>query len=689
MTIPQILLMTAFAASAKLHEGHIFTAQPPADPAQERFDVLHYDLDINLDMSAAVIPAATLTVTARSLNGPLEVIPFDFDGNGGRMNVTRIDSGAGMQSLEYNHDEAQARLFVTPPKPISSGETFTVRIVYSGIPRQEIEHFASGPYAAYAFTTHGPENTPVVYTKSQPYGARTWWPCKDIPEDKAAMDIHITCPQEYTAVSNGKLVDTAVNPDGAIVYHWRESCPIATYLVSVTCSNYLEVSSEYTSLDGSTVMPVYHYVYPENYDTEGPAAIGGTVYALETLAGIFGEYPFIEEKYSNVTFPRFGGMEHQTCTSLGQGRLEPDGLTFVNVHELAHQWFGDSITMRHHDHLWLNEGLATYAWALFSERAWGRDAYHEEMNAMQPADAALIGPDADQLVWDVIFQKGAWIMHMLRHTVGDDAFFEALHNYVADPDLAYGTALSSDLQSHFERVHGEPLSWFFGQWLYYSKNPACNWSWRTWREGDRSVLALWVEQTAAITAGIYTLPVDLAVGNENDGIQSQRILVSGTNQAFKIDPAPIEPHEVQWDPERWLLCAATQVQEFPGSVLWISESMIDFGETGLGRESKRLLALENLGSETVYLESLQIAGLDSDAFRVAPLPESRPLLPDAGNDAVVEIIFFALEEGAYSSAYLEILTSDGREYQVPLRGAALEIPVDVSEWTLHSLPGAQ
>ena len=658
-------------------------AQPPADLHQLKYDVLHYDLDITLDMHQPTIPSATLTMTAMSLDSSLDVIPLDFDGNDGTMVVTKVDGGPASQSFDYVQDAEQTRLSILLPKPVPAGQEITVRVSYGGTPRQGIDHFIGKTFAAYATDTHGPDNAPIVYTKSQPYFARTWWPCKDIPEDKATADVRITCPTSYTAISNGELLSTVDRGDGTHTYHWRESYPIATYLISVTCSNFLEARADYTALDGRMTMPVSHYVYPENLDFEGSSAVDGTVSVIRFFAETFGEYPFLREKYSNVTFPRLGGMEHQTCTSIGARGAGQDGLTFLNVHELSHQWFGDKVTMAHYDHLWLNEGFAMYCWPLFVEHLQGVDAYHEEMNVMNPSDSPLIGPDADQLVWDVVFEKGAWVLHMLRRIVGDEAFFLAVRNYLDDPALAYGTVLSSDLQAHFEAVYGEPLSWFFDEWLYYASRPTYNWAWRTWREGGEQILGLWADQSQTLNGDVYAMPIDLVIAGPDNEFELRRVFIDEQTQTFKINLGALDPREVTWDPDNWVLCTANEQASFPSRALWLSAYSLDFGDIPPGSASTQPLTIENIGTEALHIEELRTIGVHAGAFEIIAPGTPIEVEPGIANSVNVSVRFAPDGDGTYDSATLEIVTREAGSASVRLQGTGKDIPADVSEWFFH------
>ena len=653
--------------------------QPPADADQLKFDVLHYDLDIDLDMTRPIIPRAALTMTAVSLDSTLTTVPLDFNGNGGALIVTQVDEGPGSQKLAYSQDPERTRLFIDLTEPVPEGQSFIVRVSYEGFPGASEHFYGLTPYNV---TTHGRERAPIVYTFSEPYDARRWWPCKDLPDDKATSSMHITCPSSFTAVSNGLLESVTDRGDGTHTFNWRESYPIATYLVSIACSDYSQVTETYTALDGETTMPVSHYFFPECRDCSDGAA--GTVTALEFFAETFGEYPFLTEKYSNVVWAFGNAMEHQTCTSIFPSGITGDGLNGINIHELAHQWFGDKITMRHFDHLWLNEGFATYCQALFLEHQEGVGSYHTEMARFEGfvPDSAVISPNADRFT-SAVYHKGAWVLHMLRRVVGDDVFFEALRNYVADPAVAYGTALTPDLQAHFEALHGESLSWFFDEWLYQTRNPINRWHWRTWREGDSHILGVVVRQTVASGEDPYRMPYELTVIGTEGETETRRIPVEHLTQTFKIDMGALQPANIGWDIENWVLDTPRGSTSFPSGAIWVSASTVDFGDVDPGMTVTRELTLENLGTESLQVDALEITGLHTDAYEADPPTESITIEPGVENGVQLTVRFTPLEDGIFNDATLEITATGAGPAYVSLHGEGVTAPVNVAEWRAH------
>jgi len=534
-------------------ETHFFCAfgdvgifvQPAKHPDQDKYDALHYDLAIELNMSTANIPSAVLSMTARVTVDGLTRAVFDFNINSGQMAISHVTDENGAD-LTYSTDTTNDWLLVNFPAPLNKDDTFTVRVYYSGTPDpQALESTFGSPYRR---ATHGSSQTPIIYTFSQPYGARNWWPCKDVPEDKATMDLHITAPKDYTVVSNGKLISTVDAGDDMQTWNYSESYPLATYLASICCTNYTYISGTYTSQDGTTTMTIGHYLYPEYYNTEKDA-LTGTLEAMNLFARLYGEYPFISEKYVTATHNISSGMEHQTCTSLGAGNTVPSGRGRQNIHELSHHWFGDSVTCGHYDHLWLNEGFATYSEALFQEYYNGETSYHNYVNAWVSSGISdtlpLVNSEADNFSSSLVYRKGAWVLHMIRHVLGDENYFTAIRQYYAD--YAYSTALTPDLQAEFEAVYGSSLDWFFNEWVYGIGRPQYFWSWGM--EGKE----LKVNVSQVQSGDVFVMPIDIRVSDFNGNSKTFTVFNDQKSQTFLIDVGEIDVLTVEFDPENWIL----------------------------------------------------------------------------------------------------------------------------------------
>ncbi|UCH84142.1 MAG: hypothetical protein JSW50_00180, partial [Candidatus Latescibacterota bacterium] len=294
-------------------------------------------------------------------------------------------------------------------------------------------------------------------------------------------------------------------------------------------------------------MEVAYYVFPRNYGyVQTTYAL--TVPMIEVFADIFGEYPFVDEKYGHAEFTWGGGMEHQTITSLG-GWSE-----YLIAHELAHQWWGDMVTCDSFHHIWLNEGFATYSEALWSEQAYGMAQYHQDMDAAKyfgngtiyvhdPSDFSRI------FHYGLSYNKASWVPHMLRHVVGDATFFQILKTYYADSRYQYGTATTEEFRNLCEAVSGMELDWFFHQWIYEEYYPAYTYNWSSTPLGGQYQIDLTIDQTQ--TNYIFKMPIDVTV-TTSAGDTTFVVWDSLATQGFTLtvsDP----PSSILLDKDGWIL----------------------------------------------------------------------------------------------------------------------------------------
>jgi len=323
-------------------------------PGDENIDITYYKLDIALDYSSRNI-SGDITISAKSLISGMSSFSLDLQ------NVLTVNSiKIGETNLSFTHDNHLIN--ITLDKTYNLDEEFSVVVNYSGTP-------GSSGFGSFEFSSHN--GVPAIWTLSEPYGASDWWPCKDTPADKAdSADIWITVDKALTPVSNGTL-EEIIDNGATHTYKWHSKYPIAQYLISLAITNYELYENEFNYNDDS--MTLYHYIYPENLNSNTIIQLDRTVDMLEIFSDQFGIYPFMDEKYGHAQFGWGGGMEHQTISSMGSFG---EGLV---AHELGHQWFGDKITCKDWHHIWLNEGFATYSEAVFYEFAYGKSYYDSQM----------------------------------------------------------------------------------------------------------------------------------------------------------------------------------------------------------------------------------------------------------------------------------------------------------------------
>jgi len=301
-------------------------------------------------------------------------------------------------------------------------------------------------------------------------------------------------------------------------------------------------------------MPLVFYVYPEDL-LKAKTDFSVLPDIMKTYAAIFGPYPFLREKYGVAEFSVNSFREHQTLPSYGAARITGDHKNdFILAHELAHQWFGNSISVKSWSDVWLNESFATYAYALWRERRDGKAAYFQAMKKWDRADFAgsvfVEDPkDQDKLFSATTFYKGAWVLHMLRHVMGDKAFFGALRTYAGT--FAYKNASTDDFKRVCESEYGRTLDWFFKEWIYGSGRPEYKYRWTTVAHaGNKHGLEVTVDQVQK-DSSVFAMPLDVFVTTSSG---ERKFVVWDTlrSQAFKFS-LDEEVTQVQLDRESWVL----------------------------------------------------------------------------------------------------------------------------------------
>lgn len=547
---PRDSIQTAVEGARELHReeaarlSRAFSTINGVQPKQ-RLDVLHYDIDLKINPAASTIqgtvtmtfvPTATLGVLKMRLKQPLAVSSCTLDG--AAVVPRRNDS-----DLVFSFNPG-----------LAPGTTHIVRIKYDGAPSRPND-FTGGIF----FDSHA--GTPSATTLSEPFDSYVWWPCVDDVSDKVTFDLRLTAPPGMTGASNGTLIGTSRTTDGSTVYRWRESYPMANYLLSANVTNYSSFSTSYTGLDGRTRMPIVYYVYPEDRQQ---AAINfqRIPSMIRTFAALVGEYPFIREKYGMVEFPWGGGMEHQTLTSIKDTSVSGTGnYDLLFAHELAHQWFGDDVTCATWNDIWLNEGFASYFEILWGLRSAGMSegrymaTFYDDGVYNGFMRGAVYRSDANSPFGDTgaVYDKGAWVLHMLKSVMGNGPFFRALRNYRAAH--AYSNASTADLQSACEGVYGKPLDWFFDQWVYTPLRPIYRMSFN--QTGATANVTITQEQSHRIArrtsaANVYIMPVRLTVHFADGTSQTVTVLNDQRTQTFAI-PVSKQVSSVGFDEDNRIL----------------------------------------------------------------------------------------------------------------------------------------
>ena len=426
------------------------------------YDLTYHRLDWNIDPAIAFISGnVTSTFTAKQ---DLTKVTFDLADN---MTVSAVTQNG--TALTYSQN-ANDELIITLTEMLLQGQSASLVITYSGNP-------VSSGFGSFVQSTHN--GAPIIWTLSEPYGAKAWWPCKQDLNDKIdAIDVFITAPQQYVAVSNGLEQSQVINGNSKTT-HYRHQYPIPAYLIAIAVTNY-EVYAHQVTNNGNP-FEIVNYVYPESL-TSAQSSTAVTVDIMNLFTQLFEEYPFADEKYGHAQFGWGGGMEHTTVSFMGGFSRD------LIAHELAHQWFGNKITCGSWKDIWLNEGFATYLTGLTIENLDGDAAFKNWRifninSSISLPDGSVYLSDADTTSVSRIFngrlsyRKGAMVLHMLRKKLGDAVFFQGLKNYLADPNLAYGYARTPDFISKMESASGIDLAEFFNDWIYNQGHPSYSLKW--------------------------------------------------------------------------------------------------------------------------------------------------------------------------------------------------------------------
>jgi aminopeptidase N len=367
-------------------------------------------------------------------------------------NVPVQFSFAGASTLNLNFGNQQ----------LNPGNTDSLVIRYRGKPNST---------GLGSFNRYQHAGTWLIYTLSEPYGAKDWWPCKQSLSDKAdSIDITLYTPSSYTAVANGMLQSQG-EAGGIKTFRWKHKYPIATYLVAVASTNYVFFKHKAVLASGDT-LPVENYCYPENL-AQWQTGMAAIVPMIEDFDTLLAPYPFPSEKYGHTQFAFGGGMEHQTNSFMQNTDYG------LQAHELAHQWFGNKITCHSWEDIWLNEGFATYLAAMEYVKA-GFSSWPQEGSqwinfiTSEPGGSVFCSDTTD--VFRIFngrlsYAKGAMLLRMLRWKTGDQAFWQGVRNYIGDTPLAYGFARTSDFRSYMESSYGQSLSEFFNDWYKGEGHP--------------------------------------------------------------------------------------------------------------------------------------------------------------------------------------------------------------------------
>lgn len=502
------------------------------------FDVLHYRIDLSLAMTTELLQGiSSITMVVRSAMDSIRLnaaaLQLDTVRVGGKLRPVRIDS-------------AGEAFIVALDGVRNPGDTLHIDIAYRRLPGIRRPDSRLGYYYFTPATAQGLLDT-LGYTMSEPSDARFWLPCYDEPWDKATAEINATVPGGYTAASNGRLLGVAGNADGTSTWRWKEDHQVAPYLLCVTASKFTISSLPYVRAAGDTI-PVQYFVWAA--DSAATAGYLPTVrQMIGNLGALFEAYPFDKYGMAAVTPFGYGGMEHQTLTTIHRSLATNE---LVVVHELGHQWWGDLVTCGTWKDIWLNESFATYSEALWRESVGGKPALRSIMKSKEHFNfaswqSAVYDPEGQgqNLFSDLVYSKGGWVLHTLRGVLGDSMFFQSLRRY--RQQYSGSSAITTEFQASVEAAAGTNLTWFFNQWIFGKGWPVYAWTF-SWVPDTLSVRI--VQQQSSLWP-TYRMPVQIRAyrqGKDTTFVVWDSLRV----QSFKL-PLAFQPDSVAFDPDSWIL----------------------------------------------------------------------------------------------------------------------------------------
>jgi aminopeptidase N len=504
---------------------------------------VNYKVSLVLNDKLTEITSAKAEITILSLKNSLSQIDLDF----GDMTVDAVTVDA--QTAQF--DRPSGYLNIHLPKAAPQNTRVVIVVAYHGKPKDGL------------ILTTDKAGNPSAIGDNWPNRLHHWIPCLDHPSAKATIQFTVTAPERTLVVANGKLDRVETTSNDTRTWSYTEAAPIPPYCMIIAVGEFAEIKPS-----EQPVTPLAYYVPPSDkeFAMQGFAPANPS---LKFFSQTIAPYPY-EKLALIVGATRFGGMENSGAIVLGSTVLDPrpqaprskvfnirEGLVSLVAHEIAHQWFGDSVTESTWSDLWLSEGFATYFAALFIQRHEGEEAFQRQMKTA--ADACLAyaktkrTPLYDTETEDLMellnannYQKGAWVLHMLRTQLGNDAFFRGLRDYYERHKG--GTANSDDLRAALERSSGKSLRDFFARWVYGAAHPQYELSWRWNAAGRRGVTTLTLRQTQNEPPFLMPVPVEITTAN---GVQRITIKPQGKNATMRI--ASARPESVKLDPDGTIL----------------------------------------------------------------------------------------------------------------------------------------
>jgi len=530
-------------ARASVIFAALVTVRAYADnyPRQPAIDALHYAFHVTLSDVTDEISAQT-TAEVRFQSGGTRQLVLDLatPTQGKGMTVTSVECPGATCRFEHARDRLTITLSEAPP----AGESRQFTITYHGVAADGL-HIGSNRFGERTFFSW---NWPVL--------ARQWLPVIDHPSDKASSEFIVTAPAQYQAVANGALVEVRDLGGGLQLTHWKESVPVAPWLNNIGVARFAR--SRFATVEG---VPLETWLFPSDRQNGIATFEVPMRQAVEFFTSHIGPFPY-ERLAAVETAGLSGAMEHASAIFFGESSVTPKPAFSLVAHEVSHQWFGDSVTEKDWDDAWLSEGFATYCAALAAEFYHGREEF---LGVMRKARTEILRmekePPVASVVHDnlaeirggqapmrLVYEKGAFTLHMLRGLVGEEKFWAGLRQYYRR--YRDSNASTNDFRTVMEQTSGRELGWFFRQWLYRAGSPVVKGSWKY--DAKARMVRLDLAQTQA--GEPFRLPLEVAT-RSNGKVQVHRIELTGASGSFDLRVTGA-PESVVLDANSWTLMDA-------------------------------------------------------------------------------------------------------------------------------------
>lgn len=518
---------------------------PPPGPYAPGFDAVHYDIALTLPDTGSYIRGIT-TARIALVEPRADTLALDLTG----LAVARVRVDGDV----VGHRQDAGKLYVPVPAAARVGDTIAVEVAYEGRPDDGL---IIGP------NVHGAR---TAFADNWPNRARFWFPSIDHPSDKATVAFAVSAPVPWAVIANGERSDDvgfeppppqAGSTAQRAVWRWATDTPIPTYTMVIGAAEFAigRAGEACAPSDGRCIETTW-WAFPP--DTAHAARVFRRADEMVAYySALIAPFPY--EKLAHVqSSTRYGGMENVTAIFYDERAIAAGrDIEGTVAHETAHQWFGDAVTEADWHHLWLSEGFATYFGALFFEHADGVERFRQIMEANRQSYVAsdVVGrPIVDPSETNLFallnannYQKGAWVLHMLRGTLGDSAFFDGVRRYYRAHE--HGTALTEDLVRAMESASGRELDWFFEQWVFRPGHPRLRVEW-VWDAGAREVV-LTIEQAQPAAWPTFRLPMEVELVTPQGAVR-RRVELDERRKLFRL-PLAAPPTVVRVDPDGWVL----------------------------------------------------------------------------------------------------------------------------------------